>query len=144
MKRIITLAAVALLLSACAISQHVVPVQSNTEIDTIYVLFNDRVRMEGMNDELIEQFQALGFAAELYHNSPPSDALHTFTYTANWHWDMAMYLTYFRGTLYEDGRVLGEIEYDARSGGSNMRKFGRSGTKIEPLLAEMLNNVRRN
>ena len=143
MRNLFLMVITVVLLSACAISRHVVPANPSTEIDTIYVLYNDRVHMEGMNEELIELFKSMGFNAELYRNSAPDEAVHTFTYTANWTWDMAMYLSYFRGTLYEQGRVLGEIEYDARSGGSNMSKFGRSSNKIQPLLQDMLANARK-
>ncbi len=129
-------------MTGCAISRHVVPVDSNAQIEKIYVLHNERVHMEGINQALVDIFQSLGFESELYHGDRPVGALHTFTFTANWTWDMAMYLTYFRGTLLEDGRVIGEIEYDARSGGSNMSKFGSTESKIEPLIVEMLERVR--
>ena len=56
---------------------------------------------------------------------------------------MAMYLTYFRATLYENGRVLGEVEYDAKMGGGNMKKFGKTAEKIRPLLTELLGKVER-
>jgi len=58
-------------------------------------------------------------------------------------WDMAMYLTYFHATLYEDGRVLGEVEYDAKMGGANFAKFGRTAEKIRPLLSELLQKADR-
>lgn len=56
---------------------------------------------------------------------------------------MAMYLTYFRGSIYEDGRLLGEAEYDAKMGGANMNKFGRTAEKLRPLLEEMLRSADR-
>ena len=56
---------------------------------------------------------------------------------------MAMYLVYFRGTLYEDDRVLGEVEYDAKMGGGNMGKFGKTKEKIRPLLTELVSKVKR-
>jgi hypothetical protein len=57
---------------------------------------------------------------------------------------MAMYLTYFHAKLYEDGRILGEVEYDAKMGGANMGKFGKTAEKIRPLLSELLQGVNRN
>ncbi len=56
---------------------------------------------------------------------------------------MAMYLTYFEATLYEDGRVLGEVSYDAKMGGANMNKFGKTADKVKPLLLELLAKVNR-
>ena len=38
---------------------------------------------------------------------------------------------------------IGEVEYDARKGGANMGKFGRTAEKIRPLLDELLKDVKR-
>ena len=130
-------------ISGCSIARNVVPVDSGKEIDKIYVQYNEKVHMEGMNDELVWQFENLGFRSELYKGDTPDGAIHIFRYTANWSWDMAMYLVYFRGTLYEQGRILGEVEYDAKSGSGNFNKFGKTREKIEPLMSEMMQNVQR-
>ena len=134
----------AFIVSGCSISRHVVPVDSTVSVNNIYVLNNEKVHMDGMNQELVNQFQSLGFESQLYEGDKPAEAIHTFTYTANWAWDMAMYLVYFRGTLYEEGRVIGEVEYDAKMGGANMNKFGKTKDKIQPLLTELMSKVNRN
>lgn len=144
MKNLYMLVLLVVVTTGCTISRNVVPVDASTTIDKVYVRYNDKVHMEGINDELVWQFENLGFNAELFKGDAPQDAVHTFNYTANWAWDMAMYLVYFRGTLYEDGRLLGEVEYDAKMGGGNMNKFGKTREKIEPLMLEMLQNVERN
>ncbi len=99
--------------------------------------------MEGLVDELVQQIEDMGFSSQKYSGDRPEGAKHYLTYTANWQWDMAMYLTYFKATLYEDGRVLGEVEYDAKMGGANMNKFGKTAEKIKPLLLELLAKVER-
>jgi len=139
---LISLAFVALT-SGCAISQNVQPVDSNTRIEKIYVKENPEVHMAGLLPEIVTQLQELGFKSEAYAGDRPEGARHYITFTANWNWDMAMYLTYFRATLYDDGRVLGEVEYDAKMGGANMGKFGKTADKIRPLLAELLAKVER-
>lgn len=131
------------LCSGCAISKHVTPVDSSVAIEKIYVLNNEKVHMKELVNEIVKQVHDLGFDSESYEGDRPADALHYITYTANWNWDMAMYLTYFRATLYEDGRVLGEVEYDAKMGGANMGKFGKTEDKIRPLLTELLSKVQR-
>lgn len=143
MKRLIFIIIAISLMAGCAISKNVVPIDSDHEIDKIYVRYSDDVHMEGINDEFVSQFQSLGFDAELYKGDTPDEARHTFIFTANWAWDLAMYLTYFHGTLYEEGRMLGEAEYDARSGGSNFSKFGPTASKLKPLLTEMMHKVQR-
>jgi len=130
-------------LSGCAISQDVQPVDSTEIIQKIYVKENPKVLMEGLLPEIVSQLNALGFESESYSGDLPENAHHYLTFTANWQWDMAMYLTYFRTTLYNQGRILGTAEYDAKSGGANMNKFGKTGEKIRPLLREMLDSARR-
>lgn len=131
------------LFSGCAISRHVTPVDSTITIGKIYVQNNEDVHMKELGTEIVTQVTQLGFESELYSGDRPAEARHYITYTGNWNWDMAMYLTYFRGTLYEDGRVLGEVEYDAKMGGANMGKFGKTAEKIRPLLTELLGKVKR-
>jgi hypothetical protein len=130
-----------LLLSGCTIVRQVTPVQPGTEISKIYVEQNPALLMNGFAPEVVSQLQQLGFDAELYSKPRPASAKHYMDITANWAWDMAMYLTYFKATLFEEGRVLGTAEYDARMGGANMGKFGKTAEKIRPILAELMHNV---
>lgn len=99
--------------------------------------------MEGLHPEILQQLKTLGFAVETFEVSRPKEATYWMTYTANWNWDMAMYLTYFQVTLLEEGKVLGRAEYDARKGGANMAKFGKTAEKIRPLLIDLLQQVQR-
>ena len=144
-KKLLNLSLILAVLSlcGCAISKNVVPVDSGTTIKKIYVLKNDKVHMEGLLDEIVKQIEEMGFESQAYSGDRPIDAKHYLTFTANWTWDMAMYLVYFRATLYEEGKVLGEVEYDAKMGGMNFSKFGKTADKIRPLLEELLGKVNR-
>lgn len=146
MKKLLLLPIALLLLpflGGCAISKNVQAVQRGVKIETIYVAHNDRVLMKDCTNEIVRQLIELGFDAKRYDGERPKDAKVYLTYTANWNWDMAMYLTYFRGTLYEEGRVLGEAEYDAKMGGANFGKFGKTAEKLRPLLTQLLQNADR-
>lgn len=145
MKTILNLLLLSLItfLSGCAISQDVVSVDSGTTIEKIYVLENEKVHMEGLIVELLKQIEELGFKSEAYKGDRPEGIKHYLTYTANWNWDGAMFLTLFRATLYEDGRILGAVEYNSKMGRFNLNKFGRTAEKIRPLLEELLSNVER-
>jgi hypothetical protein len=129
--------------SSCSIVKNVTPVQPGATIDKIYVERNKNVHMDGLHPEVMDQLKKLGFQVESYDDAPPANAVYTFVYTANWNWDMAMYLTYFQGTLLEKGKVLGRVEYDSRRGGANMGKFGKTAEKIRPLLMDLFSNVTR-
>lgn len=129
--------------TGCTITQNVVPVGSGVQIAKVYVLENDKVLMEGLLDELLLQIRENDFDSESYSGARPAGAKHHITYTANWAWDMAMYLTYFELKLYENDRLIGEAKYDAKNGGGNMGKFGKTAEKIRPLLEELFLDVQR-
>lgn len=139
-----TLCLIALgLLSGCTIVKTATPAPTGTKIGTIYVQRNRNVHMEGLHDEIIAQLRSLGFTAETTEGARPEKAKHLMTYTANWRWDMAMYLTYFQVTLLEDSQILGRAEYDATRGGARMDKFGKTSEKIRPLLQDLLQNTQK-
>lgn len=131
------------LASSCSIVKNVTPVQTGKTIEKIYVERNKNVKMDGLHPEILEQLRSLGFQTDSYDGALPAAATYTLVYTANWNWDMAMYLTYFQATLLENGKVLGRAEYDSRRGGANMGKFGKTAEKIRPLLMDLLSNVDR-
>jgi len=98
--------------------------------------------MEGLHPEIETQVRALGFPVESFSGPRPAAARHVLSYTANWRWDMAMYLTYFEAKLSENGHVVGTTTYDARFGGGRFDKFGPTADKIRPQLRELLGPVR--
>jgi hypothetical protein len=124
--------------SGCTIATQVTPVAKGTELGKIYIEENPDILMNGLVPEIVQQINSLGFEATTYSGKRPPEAKNYLIIKANWRWDMAMYLFYFHATLYEDGRILGVAEYDARSGGANMSKFGHTSEKIRPILRELL------
>jgi len=132
-----------LALTGCSIKQSVDHSQTATmPISRIYVEANERVHMEGLLPEIVTQLEDMGYAVETYpEGERPSNAVHYMTFTANWRWDMAMYLYYFRAMLFEKGVLLGEAEYDASMGGMSFDKFGRTADKVRPLLEGLLNEA---
>lgn len=140
---ILALIATITILPGC-ISRTVVPVDSGIVITKIYVLDNKKVHMKGLIDELVSQIKKMGFQSEAYIGDRPADANHYLTYTANWSWALVTYLTYFRASLYEHGRVLGTVEYDTeKTRWMKFGKLGKAANKIKPLLLELLQNVDR-
>jgi hypothetical protein len=128
--------------SACSIAQKTTPAKVASPIEKIYLEHNPRVLMEGLHPEIEMQIKAMGIPVESFSGPQPAGARHVLSYTANWRWDMAMYLTYFEASLREDGRVIGTTVYDARSGGGRFDKFGPTADKIRPQLQQLLGPVR--
>lgn len=130
------------LLSGCGSIKHrVVAVPVGTTIETVYIESNSAVLMDEMVTEIQRQIKAMGYDVKIYAGERPKDAVHCLKFTANWRWDMAMYLTYFHATLLEEERVLGTAEYDARSAGLNGEKFGHTADFIRPIIRELLKNA---
>jgi hypothetical protein len=61
----------------------------------------------------------------------------TSTYTANWRWDMALYMAYANIKVYKNGVLSGEATYDSLSGSANMGKFINGETKIKELVGQL-------
>lgn len=129
--------------AGCTIHRTVRPVERGVKIQKIYVQHNPKVLMKGFHDELVKQLEVLGFQVETFSGERPKDARVFILYTANWNWDLAMYLTYFEASLLDNGVLLGRVEYDSRRGGGRMDKFGGTADKIRPLLIELFQGVER-
>ena len=128
------------------ISISIVPVSSQKKISKIYVRKNDKDFSKEFIVELISQLRELGFESESYTGEQNHYVKHYLTYDVRWNWDLAMYLYYFKATLYEDGKILGEIEYDATGlgrGRLNLDIHGRTKNKIRPLLKSLLEKVKK-
>jgi len=104
------------LLSACAINQNVVALDQSHKITSIH---------------------SHGIETSVYEGNIPEGCQYSLEYTANWAWDLAMYLTYLHIEIREDGNVIASADYDARRGGGNMGKFGHTADKMRPLLDKM-------
>lgn len=99
--------------------------------------------MDEFHPELVSQIEQLGFKVESFDKVRPKSTPYHLVYTANWQWDLAVYLTYFQAIVMKDGKKIGEVEYDARQGSGRMDKFGGTADKIRPLLIDLFNNVER-
>jgi len=132
------------LLNACAINKNVVALEKPLQVKHICVKNNPQVLMEeGFLPELESQLHSHGIETLVFDGMIPQGCKYTLEYTANWAWDMAMYLTYMHLDLREAGNVIASAEYDARRGGGNMNKFGHTSEKMRPLLDEMLGKAQQ-
>ena len=79
-----------------------------------------------------------GFAVNIL---PVNSALRacpvTVTYTANWRWDLAMYMAYAEIKVFNNGQPAGEAVYDSLNGGANMSKFIKGEDKIVELVSQL-------
>jgi hypothetical protein len=136
-KTAVVLACAALALSACAITQTVRPV-TDSHIDLLCIQRNPQVFMAEFVDVLRSDVEAQGIKARVYDGEPPAQCRYRMEYTANWRWDLAMYLAFAELRVYDKGLLIGEANYDARAGGGRPDKFGSTATKLKPLVDQLL------
>jgi len=129
-------AVAAFAVSACTINQNVAPVKP-TAVSELCIQRNDKVLMDEFEPTLARLIEARGVKTRFYTGARPADCRHNATYIANWRWDLAMYLYYFRIEIFEDFKSVGLAEYDAALGGANMGKFGSTEEKLKPLIDQL-------
>jgi len=126
----------ALALGGCAITQNVKPV-SSTGITSICIKNNSKVQMDGFIKELRAQVEAKGIKTTVFDGERPASCKYSMDYTANWRWDLAMYLVFAEINVYEDGLLVGQATYDAHGGGYNPDKWGTTAGKLKPLVDQL-------
>lgn len=131
------LAVLAPVFAGCAINQTVKPVE-RVVTDQICVVDNPRVSQAGFGDAYRRALAAKGFKVRpVPAGSGPDACPLTATYTANFRWDMALYLAFAELSVFSDGEPSGKATYDAMQGGANMNKFIKAEQKVNELVEQL-------
>ena len=107
----------------------------NPPVSRLAIVRNDKTFMSEMEPEIVKQVKAMGIVTELV-DAPPSDNSYYMTYTANWSWDLAMYLRYFQANLHQGPILVNSVDY--KTSGLDLNKFGQTDNKIRPLLRQLI------
>ncbi|MFJ5444702.1 Sbal_3080 family lipoprotein [Methylobacillus methanolivorans] len=123
-------------LTACAIHQKVKPVEVLQEKE-VCIIENPAVRA-GFLDTYKQSLMSKGYHPR---QLPASSSLTTCpissTYTANWRWDLALYMEYAEIKVYEQAKPIGEATYNSRNGGASLGKFIDAEKKIRELVDQL-------
>lgn len=131
------MAAILAMSAGCSISQTVEPAQISQDSE-LCIIENSKVR-EGFLDEFKSTLTSRGIKHRtISARSIPTECNWTATYTANWRWDLALYMAYAEIKIFHDGKLDGEAIYDSTKGGANMSKFIDAETKIQELVNELM------
>ena len=123
-------------LAGCAIHQTVRPVEAIADRQ-ICVIENPAVRA-GFVEAYKRSLTGKGYEVrQLPANSPITGCGITSTYSANWRWDLAMYMAYAEIRVFSDGKQVGDAKYDSMGGGANMNKFIDADRKIQELVDQL-------
>lgn len=121
------------LLASCSINDRVDPLPV-AKMTKICLKKNEAVHMSGFLPELIHQFERHGVKATPYSGARPKGCRYHGNYVARWTWDMAMYLNFAEIKVYDRGKQIGLVEYDARVAQFHIGKFGTTRSKLDPLF----------
>jgi hypothetical protein len=127
------LLSVGLLLAGCSIHQNVtaVPKLTNNEL---CIIQNPDVR-ESFLDAYQRALEGKNLKTRvLPQTATPRDCPQASTYTANWRWDLALYLAFVDINIFQDGKSVGRAVYDSLGGGGNLSKFIDAEKKINELV----------
>jgi hypothetical protein len=132
----VALMAFVVLLEGCAIQQTVTPVR-DAKIAEITIIDNPRVR-GSFGSVLQSAVEEQGLTTQMGPSTAsPRDYPYALTYTANWKWDMALYMSYAQITVYEKGKVIGKAVYDSTGGDANLGKFINAENKVRELVGAL-------
>jgi hypothetical protein len=134
--RIAVLLVAVALLQGCTINQNVSGVVDKG-ITEITIIENPAVRNTFL-DALNAAVRKQGVETQIGpRSSPPANYPYAMTYTANWSWDMALYLVYTEINIYHQGEKIGGAVYDAKGGSANLGKFINAEEKVNELVDEL-------
>ncbi|PMQ16453.1 hypothetical protein JaAD80_10275 [Janthinobacterium sp. AD80] len=135
-KKIVLLTSVTFLFTGCAITQTVKPVEHFASKE-VCILENPDVRA-GFMTSYKRALEGKGYVArQLPAAASIIECPLTSTYTANWRWDLAMYMNYANIKVYNNGKIIGEAKYDANRAGMNTAKFIDADKKISELVNQL-------
>ena len=136
--RVIVPLLVALALVACSIKQNVRPVTpADLATREICIRENKTVR-EGFLEAYRQALESKGFSVRMLDPDAGIRACPLLTtYTANWRWDLALYMAYAELTVFRDGNEIGKATYDALMGGGRMDKFIKADEKVRELVSQL-------
>jgi len=136
--RVIVPLLVGLALVACSIKQNVRPVTpADLATREICIRENKTVR-EGFLEAYRQALESKGFSVRVLDPDAGIRACPLLTtYTANWRWDLALYMAYAELTVFRDGNEIGKATYDALMGGGRMDKFIKADEKVRELVSQL-------
>ena len=140
------IALLALWLGGCSIVTVVEPLRQ--PISSACIHDNPDVWSKQFLPELQQQFARHGVQTQVFAGERPAGCVLVVEYTAEWTWDLAVYLEYadiriddLSGTF---PKTLGRVTYNAREAGLRFDKFGRGSAKLDDLIDRLFASLPAN
>lgn len=127
-----------LAISGCSIKQTVTPASLSAALAPEICTIPSLGLRAGFNTTYQQLLREKGFKTrQLSPGSSPDRCPLSTTYTGTWRWDLLLYMNHADIRVYEDGRQVGQAEYDARWGGGRPDKFISAENKIAELTHQL-------
>lgn len=137
MKKIIILIMATVVLSACSIKQTIEPAELNNQAN-VCIVNNPKVK-DGFLASIQESLEIKGIDFKVVERDFSNPGCEwKITYTAHWGWDLAVYMTYAKISVYRNGELNGQAEYDSRRGGGRLDKFINADEKVKELMENLI------
>lgn len=133
---LVVVAAVVVLVGCASPQQQINPV-AKISVKQMCIVQNPQVSQAGFLDALQNAMRTKGFDVQLVSAATGTAACPQFVqYTANYRWDLALYLAYAEIKVYQDQREVGLARYDAmRVAGPS--KFIKGEEKVRELVGQL-------
>jgi hypothetical protein len=131
-----------LTLTGCSIKQTATPVAlTPSQAPEICMIPAEGLRA-GFNTVYTAQLRSKGFETrELPPGTPANRCALSTTYIGKWSWDLALYMTYADILVFENGRQVGQAQYDATWGSGRPDKFIDAQSKIIEMTNQLFPNA---
>ncbi len=135
LKQILQLSTLMLLLASCALPIEIRPPPAGTKITELCIIDNPKVLMDGFLPELKKQIRSHGIKTQTWSSYNPDGCRYWLDYTANWKWDLVMYMIYADLKLYDRQTLIGEATFD--NTGIGPRRYGSADEKLKALTGPL-------
>ena len=103
-------------------------------ITELCIINNPFVLMDGFLPELKKQIHSHGIKTQTWTAYNPDGCRYWLDYTANWRWDLIIYMIYADLKLYDQQTLIGEATFDNTSG---LRQYGPADKKLKALTGPL-------
>lgn len=127
-------------LAGCAGAQQQISPVSKLSLKQMCIVQNPRVSQAGFLDALQLAMRHKGFDVQMVSPGAGTSACpQVAEYTANYQWDLALYLAYAEIKVYENQKQVGSAVYDARRV-VGTSKFIKGEEKVRELVGQLFPN----
>jgi hypothetical protein len=143
LKKLLLITATLCLCYSCT-SVTVRPVDSGLSITDVCIEENPKVIVHDFLSVVRDGFDRHGIVTKIVTRPAPIECEYILSYTALQNWDMDTYLHHAELRLERNGRIVGSAEYHLTGkGGLSLMKWQSTKTKMDPVIDELLANMKR-